>query len=221
MKRITTAVALAMLGAGAGPVVAQQTPPPAARTPVAPVMPPRPAAPGAMRGMMGGMQGMGGLMGGMMEGMMAPQGAQDLLAMRQALGLTDAQVQQLRTIADQSAPAVRPHMEAAMQAHHAAMQAMEADPPDVARFQTELQAAANHFVEAQVARARSAVQALAVLTPEQRANVRFAMRLQHARMMQGMSGMGMSGMQGMRMPGARARPAPRPMPRMPHDTTSH
>ena len=213
MKRIMTAVALAILGAGAGPALAQQTPPsPAARAPVTPAMPPRPAAPGAMPEMMGGM----------MEGMMAPQGARDFLAMRQALGLTDAQVQQLQTIASQSAEAVRPHMEAAMQAHHAAMQAMEADPPDVARFQTQLESAANHFVEAQVARARSAVQALAVLTPEQRANVRFAMRLQHARMMQGMggmSGMGMSGMQGMRMPGARTRPAPRPMPRMPRDTS--
>ncbi len=171
---------------------------------------------------MGGMPGMGGMMG--MMGMMAPHGAQEILAMRQALGLSDAQVQQLRTIAGQASQAARPHMQEAMQAHHAAMQALEADPPDPTRFQTQLQAAANHFVEAQAALARSAVQALAVLTPEQRANVRFAMRLEHARMMQGMGQGMMQGMMGGMMQdrsGGAARPAAPAhgaMPGMQHET---
>ena len=150
------------------------------------------------------------------NGRLVLERAREILAMGSALGLSPAQVQQLQTIALQAMQAARPHMQAAMQAHQAATQAMEAETPDVARFQTELQSAANHFVEAQVALAHSAVAALAVLTPEQRANVRFAMRLEHARMMQELGGMGgMPGMPG--MPGM-GRPGARPMPGMPHDT---
>ena len=203
MKRIMKAAALAVLAA-AGPLAAQQNPtppPPPARAPAMPGMAQQPGAPGRRQGMMGGMMG---LMG------MAPHGAREILAMGTALGLSPAQLQQLQTIAMHAMQAARPHMQAALQAHQAATQAMEAETPDVARFQTELQSAANHFVEAQVALAHSGVAALAVLTPEQRANVRFAMRLEHARMMQEPGGM--PGMPGMGRPGAR------PMPGMPHDT---
>ncbi len=204
MKRFTTAALLAIFGA-AGSAAAQQNPPQPPPPPHAgmPGMAPTPAAPGMG---MQGMQGMGGMMGNMMGmmGMMAPQGAREFLAMRAALGLTDTQAQQLRAIADQAEQAARPHMQAAMQAHHAAMQALEAEAPDPARFQAQLQEAATHFVEAQGALARSAIQALAVLTPEQRANVRFALRLQHERMTGAMMGgmmQGMGGMQGMGMQG--------------------
>jgi Spy/CpxP family protein refolding chaperone len=151
---------------------------------------------------MGMMQGMGGMrmpgMGGMAMSpmMMAPPGADRILGMSRALELTDAQSQQLRAIADQARTASAPHLQAAMQAHHAAMQALDADPPDVAKYEAQLREAANHFVEAQVAQARSGAQALALLTPAQRANVRFALRLEHDRAMAGMMG-AMGGMEGM------------------------
>ena len=195
---------LAMAGVAAAPLAAQQTPPPP--PPAAPAAPgsrmrnPASPMPPKMAGMQGGMAGMmAGMMGGMQGGMMAQHGPQDLLALREALALTDAQVQQIMSIAAQARAAARPHFEAAMRAHHDAMQALETgDSPDLARFEAQLKEAANHAVEAQLTLARAGSQALALLTPEQRANVRFAMRLQHARMMQGMmGGMGkMSGMEG-------------------------
>lgn len=186
MKRIVLLATLALGGAVAAPAAGQQTPRTTQTNP--PAMTPT-NVPGGMQGMaaMGGMAMQRDMMGGMgMQGMMAPSGPQDVLAMAQALGLTDAQVQKLRAIAEQAHAAAQPHAQAAMQAHHAAMQALDSDSPDLATFEARLREAATHQVEAQVAAARAATQALAVLTPEQRSNVRFALRLQHARAMQGM-----------------------------------
>lgn len=234
-------VALGITAAG-GEARAQQTPRPQPSPRPNPQAAPAPGAraPGAMPGMnMGGMMarrgaGMGMDMGPMAM-MMAPGGAGQILGMAQALQLTDAQTQQLRTLAEQARTATAPHMQAAMQAHHAAMQALEADAPDVAKYETQLREAANHFVEAQVTLARSVAQALAMLTPEQRANVRFASRLEHAGAMRGMMG-GMPGMGGMNAPGmqpdmpesAGAAPGmthdmmhPAPKPAAPRDTTHH
>ena len=115
-----------------------------------------------------------------------------------------------------------------MQAHHAAMEALEAEQPDLTRYQAQLQAAATHFVEAQVALAHYASAALNLLTPEQRSNVRFAFRLEHARMMQemmgGMGGMGggkARAMGGMEMPGMSMPGTPSGAMPMQHDSTKH
>ncbi|HET9984299.1 MAG TPA: Spy/CpxP family protein refolding chaperone [Longimicrobiales bacterium] len=152
-----------------------------------------------------GMMGMEGMM------MMGVPDAGMILHMRGPLGLTDAQVKRLEAIRTQTQKAAKPQMDAAMAAHRAANGLLETSSPDFARFQTKLREAAEHMVRAHVEMAKGAVQARAVLTPEQRANVRFGMRMMQQMMQErGMEMMG-GGMAPGTTPGGPARgPAPQP-----------
>ena len=227
--RHPTWIAMALLLSWAAAASAQQ--PPSSRPPAGQPMQDMhgmPRQPGAASGgmAMGGMQ-MGAMQMGAMMDMMRPEGAAEILDMASALGLTPDQVQRLNGIRERARATSQPHLDAAMRAHHAAMQALAADPADVARYEAQLRETATHYVEAQVALARSGAEAMAVLTPEQRANVRFAERLRHTRMMEGMMGGGraMGGMEGMQMqhgtPAAAQRPGQAAPPVMQHDSTHH
>ena len=132
------------------------------------------AMPCDMHGMM-----MGPMMGPRMQG---PMGGQPMgrgmgrmtndssmtTRMRAQLGLSDAQMQQMRAMEERACAAAQPHMQAAMQAHQAAMQALEGDRPSIDHFEDQLDKAAKHMVEAQVAMAKEMIAFRNGLTPEQR-----------------------------------------------------
>lgn len=161
--------------------------------------------PGAMGGMMGpgsmhGQQQMG-MSGGMMMGMMAPAqpGPAMLLGASETLGLSEAQVQELRELQDRWMQEGQEHMQAAMAARMQAMDVLQGESPDLAAYGRALGEAADHMVEAHVAHARTSVEARGVLNPEQRERLADAMA-----MMQSMPGGMMHGMPGgmmHRMPG--------------------
>lgn len=154
-----------------------------------------------------GMMDMGGMM------MMGVPDADMILHMKAPLALTAAQVKRLEAIRTQARQAAKPHMDAAMAAHRAANAMLEASSPDYARFQAKLREAAEQMVRAHVEMAKGAVQARAVLTPEQRSNVRFGTRM----MQQMMQERGMAMMGGGMAPGMTpGGPAPRPKPQDRH-----
>lgn len=150
-----------------------------------------------------GMQGPG--MAGSMMGRgtmgMGMHGPGMILALKTSLGLSDAQVQQIEKIRDDTRATVHKNMQAAMQAHQAAMQALMTDNPDVGAYQKNLQQAANDFVAAQVAMAQSYVNARKALTAAQLQKLDEGAAMihelfSHRGMMGGRGWMGSSGMGG-------------------------
>ena len=155
-----------------------------------------------MMGMGGGMMG-GGMMGGgtmgagmmggdtthghgqhsgamgQMGGMMSDSSA--MLHMKSQLGLSDAQVGQLRAIHQRVCTAAQPHMKLAMEAHQAAMQALQGDTPNLDAYRKQLDQAAAHTVEAQVEMAKGMLEIRKALTPAQRQKL----DQMHRQMMQG------------------------------------
>ena len=134
---------------------------------------------GMMMGMMGMMgndmmrpqQGQGpammrGQRGNRMGGMMNDSSL--MVRMKSQLGLSDEQMQKLRTVHQRTCAAAQPHMRLAMQAHRAAMQALQSDNPDMAAYEGQLDQAAKHMVEAQVEMAKGMVEFRESLTAEQR-----------------------------------------------------
>jgi uncharacterized membrane protein len=126
-----------------------------------------------MHGMMMGGQ-MGGQMGGHMGGQMLGRGMSRMndssmvARLRAQLGLTDAQVEQMRAMEQRACAAAQPHMQMAMQAHQAAMQALQGDHPSLDHFEDQLDKAAKHMVEAQVEMARQMLAFRSSLTSAQR-----------------------------------------------------
>ena len=118
---------------------------------------------------------MRGQMGGMMND------SSMMVQMRSELGLSDAQLQQLRPIHQRACTAAQPHMTLAMQAHQAAMQALQGDKPNLDHFEDQLDKAAKHMVEAQVEMAKGIIAIRKALTPAQRQK----MDQMHQQMMQG------------------------------------
>jgi Spy/CpxP family protein refolding chaperone len=91
-----------------------------------------------------------------------------MMRMTSELGLSDAQLQQIRTIHQRACAAAQPHVTMAMQAHQAAMQALEGDNPNLDHFEDQLDKAAKHMVEAQVQMAKGMIDIRKVLSPTQR-----------------------------------------------------
>lgn len=129
------------------------------------------AMPCDMHGMMMGAM-MTAPMGGRMKGAaMAGRTMSDssmMDRMRSELGLTDAQVQQMSAMEQRACADAQPHMQFAMQAHQAAMQALQGDHPNLDAFEDQLDKAAKHMVEAQVAMAKQMLAFRDSLTPAQR-----------------------------------------------------
>lgn len=83
------------------------------------------------------------------------------------LDLSPDQVRQLEALRERSDGAA--HMRGAMASHGQAAELLRADRPDLAAYEARLREAADHMVQAQTSMARTAVEARAILTPEQRA----------------------------------------------------
>ncbi|MBI4538276.1 MAG: Spy/CpxP family protein refolding chaperone [Gemmatimonadetes bacterium] len=150
-------------------------------------------------GMMGGMTGdtmrrsgmmademvrhMSGAMTMTMMGMgAAGPGPGMILRLREPLGLTGEQIARLETLQENTAQERARHLTAVREAEAKAVEALAGEDASVAEYETRLREAANHGVEAQVALARAAIEARAVLSEEQRSNLGCGMRT----MMQGM-----------------------------------
>ncbi len=168
MKKPMLQLAVAMLAAYPFLAAAQQPPPPM-------------ACPG-MHGMM--MGGMGeGMMRGQPGGQMGPMmnDSSMMARMTSELVISDAQVQQMRTIHQRACAAAQPHMTLAMQAHQAAMQALQGDKPNLDHYEDQLDKAAKHMVAAQVEMAKGMLEFRKSLTPTQRQKL----DQMHQQMMQG------------------------------------
>lgn len=126
--------------------------------------------------MMGPMMGsrMGGRTGRMMND------SSMMTQMRAELGLSDAQMEEMRSMHQRACAAAQPHIQLARQAHQAAMQALQGDKPNLDHFEDQLDKAAKHMVEAQVAMAKQMIAFRNSLTPAQRQK----MDQMHQRMMQ-------------------------------------
>ena len=117
-----------------------------------------------------------------------------LLQHRDALGLSQSQVQRLERLQNEVQTSVMPHMRPGMQAHAAAAEVLKADTPDFAAYEARLREGADHMVRTHVALARVGVEARKVLTAEQRNRVS---NLQGEMMSGGQQGMMRGGQQGM------------------------
>lgn len=136
---------------------------------------------GQMRGPAQGMMQRGTMQRGMMQrgmmarGMMGRMGMRDgaagpglLLRARDALELTDQQVQRLESLQTELHEAGQARMEQARDAQRRAREAFSAETPDLAAAERALQEAADHRIQAQMTMARGHQQARDVLTDEQR-----------------------------------------------------
>ncbi|MEX2465528.1 MAG: Spy/CpxP family protein refolding chaperone [Gemmatimonadota bacterium] len=134
---------------------------------------------GMMPGMMGGMMGSGMMDQGMMQmmgqgmGLMATGGPGPamILRMREALDLTEDQVARLEEIRS-GQEGQQPHMDAAMQAHREAAEALTGDAPDFETYEASIREAADAMVRMHVEAARAAVAAREVLSQEQHETLR-------------------------------------------------
>lgn len=145
----------------------------------------------AGHGMMGGMAAGQGMMGGTgAMGMMPAGGASPAALLRAGdeLALTPDQKTRLEALANEPGEGRQTHMQAAMAARTRATKALSADAPDLQAYQNALEEAASRMVEVHVAVARAALDARAVLTPEQRSKIGEGMRLMGSMMCGGMGG---------------------------------
>jgi hypothetical protein len=157
--------------------------------------------PPSTRGMMGQQSGMRSMMSQQMGMQMMQPGPRMLLARRDALQLSDGQVEQLEQLqarADEMRSTHRSEM-ASVRERLAALRGQ--DELDLDRYESLLREQADLRVEMQVGMAELGRDALAVLDEEQRSNVRIGMRMMQSMhsgggMMGGMSD-GRSGMKDM------------------------
>ena len=220
MKRRTLAVlaGLVMSASGAVTVAAQQQRADTART----------MDTATMQGSM--MTGMHGAMQGMMPACMAMAGGMGmetgmgvdmdvsgtgltspemLLRMADPLGLTQEQIDRLSAIRD--ARGASEDEEKALEARRKAITSLQGETPSISAYEQGLREAAAYMVAAQTAVAQAALEARAVLTPDQRSRLDMGLQMMRymmgSGMMGGMTGSGMmdsgviSGMMGSGMMG--------------------
>jgi Spy/CpxP family protein refolding chaperone len=110
-------------------------------------------------------------MGMMAEHCPMKGGAQPAMILLHAdhLGLSQDQVRRIEAIRDRTDGAA--HMQGAMATQRQAAELLQAEQPDLAAFEARLRQAADHMVQAHTTMARAAVDARAILTPEQRASL--------------------------------------------------
>lgn len=131
----------------------------------------------------------------MMQAMPMRPGPRMLLAQREALGLSDAQVERLEQLEDRLQAAVTEHRDE-MATHKDQLAALrESEKLDIGRYEELLRQAADRRIAMQVERARIGQEAFDVLDDQQRSNVRYGMRMQRMQPGAGMpTGHGMRGM---------------------------
>lgn len=133
----------------------------------------------AMMGGGGAMQGHPMMDGGGMMGMMQGLGPSPaaLVGAADRLGLTPGQVSRLEALAMSSGESHQAHMDAATAARQEAAEALGADSADLDAYEEGLSRAADHMVQAHMDMVRAGLDATAVLTPEQRAELQNGMAL--------------------------------------------
>ena len=124
--------------------------------------------------------------GGMMQMMPGPM---IILQLREPLGLTQTQVQRIEAIRDRAQREHEPHMQAAMQTMREADSLLDMPSRDLSRYEAKLKDAANHHVQAHLAMTRGWLEAREVLTPEQRSNLQFGLKVMRQMMRERMPGM--------------------------------
>ena len=80
-------------------------------------------------------------------------------------------------------------MQAAMQTMREADSLLDMPSRDLSRYEAKLKDAANHHVQAHLAMTRAWLEAREVLTPEQRSNLQFGMKVMRQMMRERMPGM--------------------------------
>ncbi len=126
-----------------------------------------------------GLMQMGHSQGMMGMSMMIQPGPDFLLKQKEALTLSDEQVQRLEELKEQHVEFHQAHMGQLTPLRQQAMGALHAEQPDLEAYEFALNAWANEHVKMQVEMARSSQKVLEVLTEEQRSNVRYGMHLMH------------------------------------------
>ena len=121
---------------------------------------------------MGGPGGRTGMMDGGMMGMAA--GPAMLLRLEESLELTHDQVARLEALHESARTEMRQHMMQGMQTMRSAQELLDGDSPEFSDYEARLREAANHMVLAHTAMARAAVDARALLTPEQQERLALA-----------------------------------------------
>ncbi|MFQ5890071.1 MAG: Spy/CpxP family protein refolding chaperone [Gemmatimonadota bacterium] len=132
-----------------------------------------------MSGMMGVGTGKGGMQMGRGTGMMGTMGpsAAMILKQKEALELTDSQVQRLEEIQKESAEARGARTARVSALREQLMEVQNGDDPDLSRVESLLTDLADLHVQACMRSLRSGQRAMEVLTPEQRPKVRYGMRM--------------------------------------------
>ncbi len=131
--------------------------------------------------MMGGQGMMGGegMMGG--QGMMGAQPA-TLLGQKEALGLSEPQIERLEALRKRAFESRDRHMSEMSRLGQNISSALAETPPDLDRFETLIGEQAEMHVQTQVGRARLSQEAISILTDEQRSNLRYGTRLMRSMM---------------------------------------
>lgn len=122
--------------------------------------------------------------------MMGRPGPGLVLSQKDALSLNESQVERLQALEKQVAETREALVQQIPPLQEQAQQALRGANPDLSRYESALEKLAERQVKAQVEAARLSQQALEVLTPEQRSNVRYTMRMQGGMMRGGMTGDG-------------------------------
>jgi Spy/CpxP family protein refolding chaperone len=133
------------------------------------------------------MMGMGGMMGAF------GPGPSLILKQKDALNLSDQQVERLKALQEEGRKTREAHVERIRSTRTELMEVMKSDKPDLSKYESALKKMADEHIKTQVTMARLSQNALKVLDAEQRSNVRYGMRL-----MGGMTG-GMMGSGGCSM----------------------
>ncbi len=129
------------------------------------------------------------------------QGPARLLAQKEALGLSDEQIERIEAIREQLAETHKSQMSEMRPIHQELMDAQQADDPDAGRIESLLAQMAQGHVQHHMEMFRLDGEALDVLTPQQRENARYGMNMMR-HMMGPMSGCGMGMMSGDMQPRA-------------------
>ncbi len=140
------------------------------------------------QGMMGGEGMMGGQ--GMMgrPGMMGP-GAAVLLSQKDALQLTDAQVERLTEISQTASATEGRHLDEIRRLDEEIQEVLDDADPDLDHLETLFEQRAAAQVQVRMAQVRATREARSLLTDEQRSNLRYGSRLMHGMMRQMMDRM--------------------------------
>ena len=100
-----------------------------------------------------------------------------LLAQKDALGLSEEQIARIEAIQEQLAETHRSHMSEMRPLHQELMDAQQADDPDAGRIESLLEDVAQRHVRIHMEMFRLGGEALDVLTPQQRANAHYGMKM--------------------------------------------